>query len=186
MAKSKFDTHVLPNLDSIERWAERGATVKEIAGKLGVGCSTFQSYLARGAKGEEGFSELFQSLQRARVVADDDVEASLFKLATGYTVDLKKTFKIRRVDYDPDTGRRIREYEELVTGVDQQHVAPNVQAQMFWLTNRSGERWKRWPAAIGDAESGMELGVMMLAQPSPLAPPEEKELVIDGDGEVIS
>ena len=36
MAKSKYETHVLPNLERIEKWAKEGATAKDIAAKLGT------------------------------------------------------------------------------------------------------------------------------------------------------
>ena len=186
MGKSKFYTHVLPNLDRIERWASTGATAKEIAEKLGVSYSAFKSYLARGEKGEKDFSDFSASFARACAPADDEVEAALFKLATGYTVDLIKSFKVRRVEYDKKTGRKIREYEELVQGVDQTHVSANAQAQMFWLTNRRKDRWEYKPVSIRNADSGEEVGVMMLAPTEPLERPPEAEAVIEGDGEVIA
>ena len=39
MAKSKFETHVLPNLERIEQWAREGATAKDIAKKLRIAYS---------------------------------------------------------------------------------------------------------------------------------------------------
>ncbi len=185
MGKSKFYTHVLPNAARIEHWARMGATAKEIAEKLGVSYSVFKSYLARGKKGEKDYSDFSASFTQACAPADDEVEAALFKLATGYTLDLQKTFKVRCVEYDPKTGRKVREYEELRQGVDQAHVSANAQAQMFWLTNRRKDRWEYRPVSIRNADNGEEVGVMLLAPTEPLERPPEPEIVIDVDGEVI-
>ena len=186
MGKSKFYTHILPNLDRIELWAQKGATAKEIAEKLGVSYSSFKSYLARGEKGEPDYSDFLASFTRACAPADDDIEAALFNLAKGYTVDLRKTFKVRRVEYDKKTGRKLREYEELVQGVDQQHVPGNVQAQMFWLTNRRRDRWEYRPVSIRNADTGEEAGVLYLAPTAPLPEPPETDVVIESDGEVVT
>lgn len=162
VAKSKYETHVLPNLEKIEKWARDGATAKEIAGKLHIAYSTFRKYLDDGEKGEERYAALSAAFTRACEVPDDEVEAALYKLATGYTVSLAKTFKVKRVEYDLETGKRIREYEELVTGHDETHVPANAQAQMFWLANRRPDRWKYKPEP-GDGDGEEDGGVVYLA-----------------------
>ena len=53
MAKSKYETHVLPNLDKIIKWAKDGATAKEIAANLHIAYSTFRKYLDEGQEGDE-------------------------------------------------------------------------------------------------------------------------------------
>ena len=171
MAQSKFYTHVLPNLDRIERWILAGATGKEIAKKLGVSPSAFKSYLARGKKGEPDFSDFLAAYTRACEPVDDDVESALHKLAIGYTVDLQKTFKVREIEYDEVTGKKIREYEKLVTGIDQTHVPANVQAQIFWLVNRRGDRWTRDPSPA--PETNDDTGVIMIADQETLTPPAD-------------
>ena len=45
MRKSKYETHVLPNLERIAKWAEAGADDREIAAKLGISPAGFRSYL---------------------------------------------------------------------------------------------------------------------------------------------
>lgn len=161
MAKSKYETHVLPYLDKITEWAKAGATEKEIAGKLHVSPSTFKKYLADGRNGDARYSDFSDAYARACEEPDDQVEVSLYKLATGYTISLAKTFKVKRVDYDPDTGKRIREREELVTGYDETHVPANVQAQMFWLANRRRERWQYKPDKPDEDDRGG--GVVVLS-----------------------
>ena len=45
MRKSKYETHVLPNLERIAKWAEAGADDREIAAKLGISARTPASIL---------------------------------------------------------------------------------------------------------------------------------------------
>ena len=64
MAQSKYETHVLPNLDKIIKWAKAGATAKEIAGKLHVAYSTFKKYLDLGRKGDGRYTDLSDAFVR--------------------------------------------------------------------------------------------------------------------------
>lgn len=175
MSKNKYETHVLPYLDKIKEWAEAGVTAKEIAGKLHIAYSTFRKYLDDGEKGDKRYSALSAAFVRACEVPDGEVEAALYKLATGYTVSLAKTFKVKVVDYDPETGKRISEHEELVVGHDETHVPANAQAQMFWLANRKPDRWQYKPSEKDNSGKG-EGGVVLLAPVLPdQEPPEDKE-----------
>lgn len=64
MAKSKYETHVLPNLERIEKWAKEGATAKDIAAKLKIAYSTLRKYIDLGQDGD-GATRRFQMLSRA-------------------------------------------------------------------------------------------------------------------------
>lgn len=164
--KSKYETHVLPNLGKIETWAKNGATAKEIAANLGVAYSTFRKYLEDGENGDERYSALSALYAQACEVPDKEVEASLYKLANGYTVQVAKTFKVKEVEYDENTGKKIREYEKLETGIDEVHVPANVNAQMFWLANRVPSRWKYKPEAESRNDEDDGTGVVMIPEVS--------------------
>lgn len=165
MAKSKYESHVAPFLDKIVLWAQNGASQTEIADKLNLAASTFKLYLAKGDKGEEPYSDLSDCFREAAETPDDNVEACLYKSATGYNATVKKTFKIKEVFYDEETGRKIREAERLVEGYDEVHVAANVTAQMFWLANRRGDRWKYKPQEGSNSKED-ESGVVMMPEVS--------------------
>lgn len=163
MAKpSKYQTHVAPYLDKIAAWITAGATEKEIADNLHITKSTFALYLKRGRDGEQPYSDLSELYARAIQEPNENVEAALYNLAIGYTVDLQKTFKIKEVIYDPDTGKRVKEIEKLVQGIDQQHVPANVQAVQFYLANRMPEKWKYKPEPEKGNDEGGETGVVVL------------------------
>ena len=167
MPKSKYESHVAPYLDKIKLWAEKGATQDEIAKKLHIAVSTFKLYLSKGDKGEEPYSDLTDCFKRACEIPDDEVEASLYKLCNGYNAPVAKNFKVKEVIYDPDTGKKIKEVEKLVMGIDEVHVSANVTAQMFWLANRRPGKWQYKPEADKDKGKGdSEQGVIMIPEVS--------------------
>lgn len=178
--KSKYETHVLPHLDRIAKWAEAGATAKEVAKKLSIAYSSFRKYLDEGSKGNERYAALAAAFAQACEIPDDNVEAALYKKALGYNATVVKHYKVKKVEYDPDTGRRISETEELVAAYDEVHVPADTTAQMFWLANRRGDRWKYKPEPEKNDEDG-NTGVVVLpevmAAPSP---PGAKEGGADG------
>lgn len=78
------------------------------------------------------------------------VEDALYKRARGYKVSLRKTYKVKRVEYDPDTGKKTLEQEDLRTGVDEVHVPSDVRVVAYYLNNRSPERWREHPREEGE------------------------------------
>lgn len=177
MAKSKYESHVAPFLDKIALWAENGASQAEIATKLSLAVSTFKLYLSKGEKGEKPYTDLSDCFRKAAEVPDDTVEAALYKSAVGYNAKVAKTFKVKEVIYDEDTGRKLRETERLVTGIDEVHVAANVTAQMFWLSNRRGDRWRYKPEPVSDDGEG---GTGVVELPPVMTAPTPPEVSDDG------
>lgn len=84
------------------------------------------------------------------------VEASIYKRARGYKIAVKKTYKVKRVEYDPDTGKKTLEREELQTGVDEVHVPADVRAGAYWLNNREPDRWREHPSSQDVVDDGSE------------------------------
>lgn len=152
MAKSKYETHVLPNLDKIIKWAKAGATAKEIAGKLHVAYSTFKKYLDLGRKGDGRYTDLSDAFAQACEVPDEQVEAALFKRACGF--EYIETRREQKLD-------RLGNVVELVTTINKV-VPPDPTSAMFWLTNRKPETWKYKPETQdGDEDEGS--GVVLLS-----------------------
>lgn len=152
MAQSKYETHVLPNLDKIIKWAKAGATAKEIAGKLHVAYSTFKKYLDLGRKGDGRYTDLSDAFAQACEVPDEQVEAALFKRACGF--EYIETRREQKLD-------RLGNVVELVTTINKV-VPPDPTSAMFWLTNRKPEMWKYKPETQdGDEDEGS--GVVLLS-----------------------
>lgn len=139
MATGKYQRWLEPDgLLLLAAWARDGLNDEEIAKKCGISVATLYNW-------KRDHLEILEALSRGKEPVDVEVENATHKLALGYTVPVKKTFKLRRVEYDPVTGKKLREYEELATGYDEIHVPANVNAQKFWLGNRKPEVWRDKP-----------------------------------------
>ena len=155
MAQSKYETHVLPNLDKIIKWANDGATAKEIAKKLHVAYSTFKKYLDLGRKGDGRYTDLSDAFAQACEIPDDQVEAALFKRACGF--EYVETRREQKLD-------RLGNIVELVTTINKV-VPPDPTSAMFWLTNRRPDRWKYKPQEADSVEDDGH-GVVMMPEVS--------------------
>lgn len=119
----------------ITGWARDGLIDKQIAHNMGIGASTLREW-----KGT--FPEVAEALRKGKEVVDREVENALFRSAIGYTQTIRKPVKVRDVEYDPETGRKIREVERWVAVEEEIHVPPQVTAQIFWLKNRKPDQWR--------------------------------------------
>lgn len=113
----------------------RGLTLPEIAAEFGIARSTLCAWKKR-------YPEFSEAMEAGKGTADAQVENSLFQKSLGYNAAVKKTFKLRTVRYNEETGKKIEEREELVEGVDEVHVAADTTAMIFWLKNRCPDTWR--------------------------------------------
>lgn len=123
--KSKYETHVLPNLDKIEEAIKQGASVANIADSLGVNRSTFYKYL-------DEHTELKDTFARARAGVVIEVKSALLKRARGYTATDEKS-----IAYFDKEGDRVVRVETTT-----REVAPDVSAINAVLYNFDDE-WHR-------------------------------------------
>ena len=156
MAKSKYESHVLPKLNLVESWARDGLVESQIAHNLGIAISTLNVY-------KNQYPEFMNALARGKEVVDVEVENDLLKKCHGYNASVKKTFKLKEVEYDPDTGKKLREYERLETALDEVHVPADTTAIMFWLANRMKDKWRYKPENTTGESDDMS-GVVELPQ----------------------
>ena len=95
----------------------------------------------------------------ARALQDErrsaKVEDALYRRACGYKVKLKKSFKVKRVDYDPATGKKTCEREELEAGFEEVHIPADVRVCAYYLNNRDPARWREHPKEEGDLLGGV-------------------------------
>lgn len=166
MSKSKYESHVLPNLDRIESWARAGATAKDIAKKLNIAYSTLRSYIDAGDKGDQRYVALSEAFARGCVVSDDEIETALFTRARGIEYE-EKTF-------ERQLNRETEQYELVCTKSVTKFIPPDPTSAMFWLTNRRPDRWKYKPDPEKQEEEDGETGVVELpAVMENPGPPEE-------------
>ena len=127
---------ILSRKVSLEGWARDGLTDEQISReKMHISRSTLNEW-------KKKYPDISDTLKKGKEIVDREVENALLRKAKGYTVEVKKTFKVRIVDYDKKTGKKIREREELQTGIDEVHIPADTTAQIFWLKNRKPEAWR--------------------------------------------
>ena len=156
MARRAYEERIQPWIGKIAAWAEAGATIKEIAKKLGVADSTLRKYLASGRGGDERYTALSEALTRACEVPDDNVEAALYKRACGYSYE-----EVRHEQKLDRSGNVV----ELTTKTVRD-VPPDPTSAMFWLTNRRPGKWAYKPKET-DEEQQESRGVIMIPEVGP-------------------
>ena len=124
IAKSKYETDVLPRLVEIEAWKRDGLTDEQIFKNLGISRDTFYKY-------KEKYTDFSDALKKGKEVADIEVENALFKRAIGYKY--KEVIKeVKEID-----GKKTTYIKEVV-----KEMPGDVAAQIFWLKNRKSSKWK--------------------------------------------
>ena len=103
------------------------------------------------------------------------VETAIYRRARGYKVALKKTHKLKHVQYDPTTGKKVAEWEELATGFEEEHVPADIRAGSYWLCNRDAERWSEHPDGAGHEDGEGTSYIVEMPATEKLDPPEETE-----------
>lgn len=119
----------------ITGWARDGLIDKQIAHNMGVSYTSLREW-------KNQFPAIAEALRKGKEVVDREVENALYKSAIGYTQTIRKPVKVKIIDYDPETGRKIRETESWKAVEEEIHVPPQVTAQIFWLKNRKPDQWR--------------------------------------------
>ena len=119
----------------IQGWARDGLIEKQIAHNMGVHETTLRGW-------KHIFPEIAEALRKGKEVVDREVENALFKSAIGFMQKIRKPVRIREVEYDPKTGKKIKELERWVQVEEEVYIAPQVTAQIFWLKNRKPDQWR--------------------------------------------
>ena len=122
-------------LERIKGWARDGLTDDDIAHNMSINVSTLRRW-------KHEHPEIADALRLGKDSADRIVENALYKSACGYTQKIRKPVRIKIIDYDPETGRKIRETESWKSVEEDLYIPPQVTAQIFWLKNRKPEQWR--------------------------------------------
>ena len=135
-ARGKYESHVLPRLEFVKSAARMGNSEEEIAKQLGVSYSTFREY-------KKKHPELQEALSEGAEDANGAVVNALHRRALGYTVKVRKAFKLKKPVIEG--GKKIAEEEVLETAEEDVHVPADTKAIIFWLTNRNSTEWRSNP-----------------------------------------
>jgi hypothetical protein len=88
------------------------------------------------------------------------VEDALYRRACGYKIKLKKTFKVKVVEYDPDTGKKITEREDLKDGFEEVHVPADMRVGAYYLNNRAPDSWREHPREDSEESEENSAGIV--------------------------
>lgn len=139
-AKSKYETHVLPFFDKIDKLLNEGASEKQVAETLGVSYAAFNKYKVK-------YKALDDLCRKPRTKLIDDLRSALIKKALGMKVERKKIYSKKDED-----GNEVK-YTEIT--IDE--LPPDVAAINLALKNYDKENWANDPAAIALKREELEL-----------------------------
>ena len=121
-----------------------GATERDVADFFDVDIATITRWKIR-------HPNFCAALKVGKVPADDRVEQSLYRKATGYSFEAEKIFQ----------------YEGLPVRVSYvEHVPPSDTACIFWLKNRRPDQWREKPDGPADEALTEILGKIIEALPA--------------------
>ena len=147
MAKSKYETRVLPKLALITAWARDGVSDKQIAENLGVAYSTFRVYRDREPA-------LSAALAQGKEYVDEVVVTNAYlRRITGYdAVETRREYTYVETD-DGVERQLVKETEQL------RHIPGDPRAAEFWLTRRQPAKWPMHPEQGEETDGG---GVILI------------------------
>lgn len=150
MATGKYQKWITEEgLGQIQRWCEDGATDEELIDAMKITSSTFYAW-------KQDHPEISEAIALGRGRAHVQIENALHFRAKGGKVQLKKPFKRRIREYDPTTGKCIRDEEIYEEHIVEEYVPPDTQAIKFYLTNRVSDRWAEKVVVQGTGKLTLE------------------------------
>ncbi len=109
----------------------------------------------------------------------EKIERAVLRRAEGYQIPLKKTYKLKRVQYDPATGKKISEEEVLEQGIEEVHVPGDLRAGAYFLNNRASDRWREHPVVEITPAEDTYSGIVVLPDVLATADRDETDLSED-------
>ena len=126
--KSAYDKIIKPNFAKIEQLLQKGFTEKNIAKTIGIAYSTWNKYKAE----KEEFSEL---IIKSREKPVQELLDSMYRSGIGFTRTIQRMQKCKTVLYNPATGKKLKEYEEMIPYEEEIYIPPNFQSAKFLILN---------------------------------------------------
>lgn len=136
------------NLEQIREWTAQGLTLNQIAENLNISRSTLFKY-------KNEIKDFSDTVKKGREKAVKTLENAMFQAATGYNYVNTVPVKTKHIDYNPETGKKLREWEEVVEVKVIEHVPANATAGIFLLKNWA--KYSNEPATVEIREKELEL-----------------------------
>lgn len=139
-AKSKYETHVKPFFEKIDKLLNKGASEKQVAEALGVSYASFNNYKVK-------YKELDDLCRKPRTKLIEDLRSALVKRALGMKVEKKKIYSKKDED-----GKEVK-YTEIT--IDE--LPPDVAALNLALKNYDRENWANDPQTLALKREELDL-----------------------------
>ena len=138
--KGKYETHVLPFFEKIDKMLNDGASEKQVAVALGVSYAAWNNYKVQ----YKDFGEL---CSKPRTSLVEDLRSALIKKALGMKVEKKKIYSKKDED-----GKEVK-YTEIT--IDE--LPPDVAALNLALKNYDRENWANDPQQLALKREELDL-----------------------------
>ena len=148
MARPDKKEIIEKNLEQIKEWTAQGLTLEQIANNLNISKSTLYKY-------KNEIKQFSDTVKKGREKAVQTLENAMFQAATGYNYINTVPVKTKHVEYNPENGKKLREWEEVVEVETVEHVPANATAGIFLLKNWA--KYSNEPATVEIREKELEL-----------------------------
>lgn len=138
--KSKYETHIKPNFDKIDKMLNDGASEKQVAEALGVSYPAWNNYKVK-------YKEFDELCRKPRTKLVEELRSALVKRALGFTYEEKKQY----IKEDEDGSKA--KYTEITT----KYALPDVAAINLSLKNYDKENWANDPQTLELKKQELEL-----------------------------
>lgn len=142
------------NYAILTQFARSGLNKLQIAEIIGISHHTLDKWASKDIR-------ISSALKNAPQDAVAVVENALFRKAQGYNATVNKAHKVKRIEYGAD-GKKLREWEDVVTVEETIHVPADTVAEIFFLKNRRPDAWRDKIEQVQSKEDEGETGVVML------------------------
>lgn len=82
---SKYESHIKPNFELIDKWLNDGASEKQCAESLGISYATWNNY-------KNQYAEFHELCTKPRITLVENLRSALVKRALGFTYEEKKQY----------------------------------------------------------------------------------------------
>lgn len=139
--KNSYETVILPKKEEIKALLSEGYSEKDVAKKIGVSYSTWKKH-----KGKiKDFSTLILTAREKQI---KELEKSMYLQAIGFVKKVKKAMKLKNVEYDEETGKRLKEEETIAYYEEEIYIPPSQAAGAFLLKNWDKPNYSNNPAEL--------------------------------------
>lgn len=129
----------------IKKWRGDGATLDEIADKLGMSRSTLFDY-------KNMYPDFSDALKKGKEIIDAEIESSLKKECLGYVAEDVITTTTAIVD--ERTGE-ITNLKKIETKTTKKYIRPSITAIAYYLNNRVSDKWHNKIFVNAEIEQGV-------------------------------